>query len=369
MITRRKNLFISEIILCFAILIASFFLMGYNALNISMLVITFMLNIGIYLFKGYFLKTNKNKFFYFYLTLFFINSFTLFIYSGILDFVRSLLFFVILINISFMFLNSGDIFFKPTQKKTAIQKIYMIFNYITLLSFIIYTIFFGYELIFLSRYEASFFTSFFLFFLTTTCYLKIIFNVLDIYFIKKIKNYNDSLTNKKTLLISISDILENTGFKEVLNNAKSLTLDVLVIPVIYNAINYVDAKLKTHTYNSIIIIADAQTDVITVQRIANNLMDSIIPDHNGILKTNEVINQGLPETIKTTANYEEFLIDKYNVRVSDNPGYFVYNKLYFDILSKYSNIRSILIYLPKDKINTSDTKSYLYDVINLIGRK
>ncbi len=110
---------------------------------------------------------------------------------------------------------------------------------------------------------------------------------------------------------------------------------------------------------------------ISIEYQAFNIMDSIYPDNDGSIFNNKIIDENQENSIKTQLDLEKIinvLKQKYAfIAISDNPGRYVCNTVYFSSLSmqKNNNLKSIFIHLPTfEVVSKENMVSCLVDIIS-----
>ena len=154
-----------------------------------------------------------------------------------------------------------------------------------------------------------------------------------------------------------------TAFKPFNKSVNNYSLEVLkyikdvdkvILDVVYDeCFNDLEKNLNLDKYDLIICMGEARMrEELMIEKIARNISSCSIADNLGNLKQNEVIIKDAPDMIET-----KVLIDKLDVKISEDAGKFVCNNLYYHMLYNYPE-KSIFIHIPN--CHDDDKKCFEY---------
>ena len=163
-----------------------------------------------------------------------------------------------------------------------------------------------------------------------------------------------------------------SAFKPFNNEINNYSMEVLkyldnvdkaIIDVIYDDCYKQLSNNNLDEYDLIIALGEARSrSELTLETKAYNLSSCSLKDNAGIIKKECVINESLDKEINTKVNYN--LVSNM-VKLSDNPGRFVCNNLYFHLLSNYPD-KSLFIHVPNCENNINKYKEYASLITEII---
>ncbi len=146
-----------------------------------------------------------------------------------------------------------------------------------------------------------------------------------------------------------------------INNVEKAIIDVVYDECFYD----LKRDFKLEEYDLIIALGEARSrENITLEIQAVNSSTCSIPDNKGIYKINEVILEGLPNTLQTKLNLE---CCKELVYFSFDAGKFVCNNLYYHLLSEYPE-KSVFIHVPNCKDSEEEYQIKALKIEEIIRR-
>lgn len=149
----------------------------------------------------------------------------------------------------------------------------------------------------------------------------------------------------------------NQSWEVVKTFGKNCNIKVLKLNVSYNACaEPILDELKKEDFDLIIMVGEttATKDVVRIERYAFNLMDSLSSDNAGYVADERKIITGGPEAYRTSFPVKKAFMDLRDkglpVRISNSPGTFVCNCLYFKVLdyltSNNKDARAVFVHVP-----------------------
>ena len=172
---------------------------------------------------------------------------------------------------------------------------------------------------------------------------------------------------KKVLISAFKPFnkLVNNYSQEVLKliNINSIELNKVIIDVVYDKCFDCLKEYNLDQYDLIVALGEARMrDVITVEKQAHNVSSCSIADNAGALKKDEIIDKDLPNELQTNLDLESL---KEFAEISYDPGKFVCNNLYFNLL-KYSADKCLFIHIPNCYDDAGNYYEYARSVENII---
>ena len=155
---------------------------------------------------------------------------------------------------------------------------------------------------------------------------------------------------------------------EVLNYLENVTKQI--VDVCYDKC-YMDlcGLHDLSSYDLIIALGEARSrSVLTLETKAYNLSSCSLKDNAGVLKQNCIINENENEVIESKVDFNKA---KDIVKLSNDPGRFVCNNLYFHLLTNYPE-KSLFIHIPEcnnDKQEYIKHAKIISEIINRLTKE
>ena len=166
-----------------------------------------------------------------------------------------------------------------------------------------------------------------------------------------------------------------TGFKPFNNNYNNYSsevlqfinnVDKLIIDVKYNQC-YLEImrQVDLEKYDLIIALGEARKrKVLTLEKLAKNIMDCSLADNSGQIKKNQLISDHGPNEIMTKVNLNgmEDLVE-----FSHDAGKFVCNNLYYHLLLNHGH-KALFIHVPECDNNIDNYLKYAKTIEQIIKK-
>ena len=164
-----------------------------------------------------------------------------------------------------------------------------------------------------------------------------------------------------------------TGFKPFNKSSNNYSLEVLnyiddveklIIDVVYDkCYEEILENYNLDEFDLVVAMGEARMrEVLTLEIEAKNISSCSLPDNSGLVKQNEVINQKLPNVLKTMVDVSGV---SELVQFSYDAGKFVCNNIYFHLLENYPS-KSLFIHIPNCHDDTEEYKKYAKTINKII---
>lgn len=171
-----------------------------------------------------------------------------------------------------------------------------------------------------------------------------------------------------------------TGFKpflnEKINPSELLSVEMsqkfsdvtsLILPVEFgNSFAMLNSHLALNNYDYVIMLGQAAgRDKVTLEKIALNWIQAEYQDESGVLPGPGVIIKDKPLALMSGFPIDEVYAElkKQNlpIEISFSAGTFVCNDLYFRVLEKFTDLKSVFVHVPlvKEQIGESHLRPFL----------
>ena len=161
-----------------------------------------------------------------------------------------------------------------------------------------------------------------------------------------------------------------TPFNKANNNCSNEVLNYLgnvekiVVDVIYdNCYQELSSKFNLDEYDLIIALGEARSrKVLTLETKAYNVASCSLADNANILRKDSKIIEDGKDILETKINVNKL---SNLVELSDNPGRFVCNNMYYHLLYNYPN-KSLFIHIPHCNDDENEYKKYAIQIESII---
>lgn len=157
----------------------------------------------------------------------------------------------------------------------------------------------------------------------------------------------------------------NNYSAEVLEYVSSDKAEIskVIIDVVYDKCFEQLASYGLDSYDYIIAMGEARMrDTLTVEKRAKNISSCSLPDNDGVVKQDEIIDGTVGEYIE---NEMEFAPILKHSDISHDAGKFVCNNIYFHLL-RYDPKRTLFIHIPECNNDIENYKLYADKVSRII---
>jgi pyrrolidone-carboxylate peptidase len=128
----------------------------------------------------------------------------------------------------------------------------------------------------------------------------------------------------------------------------NLDVDKLELPVSINSVKEVIENLDLNRYEFILMLGEANRDVLSLEQYAYNELDMRIPDNEGIQILKQTIDEG--ETFKTPIDLSRLL--KPGMTQSIDPGRYLCNYVYYHMGKKHPNVLFVHVSATKETVES-----------------
>lgn len=169
-----------------------------------------------------------------------------------------------------------------------------------------------------------------------------------------------------------------TGFKPFLKNEVNPTeilvnklknegYNTKVLDVTYKEVDEFIDSLKEDTFLLSLGLAQSRKS-LSIEKYGYNKINNHTKDNSGFIPKIDVINQSLKEKIETNINIEKLLPLIKDSYISEDPGNYLCNYIYFKGLNKLNN-NALFIHIPLLKENEYDIYlSYIKIIIEFLKK-
>ncbi len=140
-------------------------------------------------------------------------------------------------------------------------------------------------------------------------------------------------------------------------------IEKITVDVIYDKCFESVSECGLENYDFIVSLGEARMrETLTVEKRAKNISSCSLPDNDGEIRNEQIIDESLSEYIESEMDFDKFtgFAD-----ISYDAGKFVCNNLYFHLL-KYDNARTLFIHIPECNNDTEKYKEIAEKVKGII---